>query len=178
MNHTAIRWKNLGAMIWSIWRMGIKQLENTKTKKEPNRTEFHHFMNLAGTQIDVSICFTEYSQLSSLAAELWTSCCPLLVCDNILNSWIIMKTWNKCSLEQSVTHTHTHKNKKKSDKSSAKASSTAIWAIFYLKELNARPQQQQVNVFEQVIKRRQDGQVDTELTSWNRSSRPATGRRK
>ena len=113
MNHTAIRWKNLDAMIWSLWRMGIKQLENTKTKKEPNRTEFHHFMNLAGTQIDVSICFTEYSQLSSLAAELWTSCCPLLVCDNILNSWIIMKTWNKCSLEQSVTHTHTQKQKKK-----------------------------------------------------------------
>ena len=32
-----------------------------------------------GTQIDVSICFTEYSQLSSLAAELWTPCCPLFL---------------------------------------------------------------------------------------------------
>ncbi len=91
MNHTAIRWKHLDAMIWSIWRMGIKQLENTKTKKKPNRTEFHHFMKLAGTQIDVSICFTEYSQLSSLAAELWTPCCPLLVCDNILNHHENMK---------------------------------------------------------------------------------------
>ena len=31
----------------------------------------------AGTQIGVPICFTEYPQLSSLAAELWTPCCPL-----------------------------------------------------------------------------------------------------
>ena len=33
---------------------------------------------LAGTQIGVPICFTEYPQPSSLAAELWTPCCPLL----------------------------------------------------------------------------------------------------
>ena len=38
----------------------------------------------AGTQIGVPICFTEYPQLSSLAAELWTPCWvmiynPLLV---------------------------------------------------------------------------------------------------
>ena len=33
----------------------------------------------AGTQIGVPICFTEYPQLSSLAAELWTPCCPLPV---------------------------------------------------------------------------------------------------
>ena len=31
----------------------------------------------AGTQIGVPICFTEYPQPSSLAAELWTPCCPL-----------------------------------------------------------------------------------------------------
>ena len=32
---------------------------------------------LAGTQIGVPICFTEWPQLSSLAAELWIPCCPL-----------------------------------------------------------------------------------------------------
>ena len=32
----------------------------------------HHTSEIAGTQIGVPICFTEYPQLSSLAAELWT----------------------------------------------------------------------------------------------------------
>ena len=34
-------------------------------------------ITLAGTQIGVPICFTEYPQPSSLATELWTPCCPL-----------------------------------------------------------------------------------------------------
>ena len=38
----------------------------------------HHTCEIAGTQIGVPICFTEYPQLSSLAAELWTPCWPLL----------------------------------------------------------------------------------------------------
>ncbi len=95
----------LDTEVWSIRKMGIKQLENTKTKRKQTEQSFHHFMNLAGTQIDVSICFTEYSQLSSLAAELWTPCCPLLVCNYNI-------TWNKCSLEQSVTHTQRHSGQK------------------------------------------------------------------
>ena len=57
-----------------------------------------------GTQIDVSICFTEYSQLSSLAAELWTPCCPLF-----FNS-ACMTTWMNIPLGTGFdTHTHTHK---------------------------------------------------------------------
>ena len=56
-----------------------------------------------GTQIDVSICFTEYSQLSSLAAELWTPCCPLF-----FNS-ACMTTWMNIPLGTGFdTHTHTH----------------------------------------------------------------------
>ena len=55
-----------------------------------------------GTQIDVSICFTEYSQLSSLAAELWTPCCPLF-----FNS-ACMTTWMNIPLGTGFdTHTHT-----------------------------------------------------------------------
>ena len=54
-----------------------------------------------GTQIDVSICFTEYSQLSSLAAELWTPCCPLF-----FNS-ACMTTWMNIPLGTGFdTHTH------------------------------------------------------------------------
>ena len=55
-----------------------------------------------GTQIDVSICFTEYSQLSSLAAELWTPCCPLS-----FNS-ACKTTWMNIPLGTGFdTHTHT-----------------------------------------------------------------------
>ena len=59
---------------------------------------------LAGTQIGVPICFTESPQLSSLAAELWIPCCPLLV--------KLRKEEKQDPLEQGLTHTqtgtHTH----------------------------------------------------------------------
>ena len=51
----------------------------------------------AGTQIGVPICFTEYPQLSSLAAELWTPCCPLPV-----------RSGGGKPFVQGWTHTHTH----------------------------------------------------------------------
>ena len=53
---------------------------------------------LAGTQIGVPICFTESPQLSSLAAELWIPCCPLLV--------KLRKEEKQDPLEQGLTHTH------------------------------------------------------------------------
>ena len=51
----------------------------------------------AGTQIGVPICFTEYPQLSSLAAELWTPCCPLPMRKSVGRPFV-----------QGWTHTHTH----------------------------------------------------------------------
>ena len=50
----------------------------------------------AGTQIGVPICFTEYPQPSSLAAELWTPCCP------------VHFVGHETLCYQRVTHTHTH----------------------------------------------------------------------
>ena len=43
------------------------------------RTDISCILYIAGTQSGVPDCFTEYPQPSSLAAELWTPCCPLLL---------------------------------------------------------------------------------------------------
>ena len=61
--------------------------ENKKGKLDSVINSF-----LAGTQIGVPICFTECPHLSSLAAELWIPCCPLLA-------------RSRNPLEQGLTHT-------------------------------------------------------------------------
>ena len=109
MNQTAVRWKCLIQKSDQSEKWESKQLENTKTKRKQTEQSFHHFMNLAGTQIDVSICFTEHSQLSSLAAELWTPCCPLLDVTSWKLSSIWKSNWNEEeTLWNRVWHTHTH----------------------------------------------------------------------
>ena len=45
--------------------------------KVGNNAQLNNQQFKAGTQIGVPICFTEIPQLSSLAAELWSPCCPL-----------------------------------------------------------------------------------------------------
>ena len=60
-----------------------------------HRKNAHH--SIAGTQIGVPICFTEYPQTSSLAAELWIPCCRLLTTEHKLPPRILG--------DRSYTHT-------------------------------------------------------------------------
>ena len=57
----------------------------------------------AGTQIGVPICFTEYPQLSSLAAELCTPCCVM-----IYNPLLVWKVGVIGKPLETVCGTHTH----------------------------------------------------------------------
>ena len=66
---------------------------------ESNKTDWNSLLKSfsAGTQIGVPICLMECPQLSSLAAELWIPCCPLL------------ETREKEPFGTGLdTHTHTH----------------------------------------------------------------------
>ena len=57
--------------------LGEVSWNNHESKEERLERLGQKLKTGAGTQIGVPICFTEYPQLSSLAAELWTPCCPL-----------------------------------------------------------------------------------------------------
>ena len=68
-------------------RFGGSIMNNHGNKQEGLEWLGQKLKTGAGTQIGVPICFTEYPQLSSLAAEPWTPCCPLLVAKERSRWW-------------------------------------------------------------------------------------------
>ena len=78
----------LTSMLWGSWLSPFATIHKMRS-------------TLAGTQIGVPICFTEYPQPSSLAAELWTPCCPLL----------LLSDQNPQLRIRLYAHTHTRKSR-------------------------------------------------------------------
>ena len=89
-------------------RFGGSIMNNHGNKQEGLERLGQKLKTGAGTQIGVPICFTEYPQLSSLAAEPWTPCCPLLVAKERSRWW--RKGEGGKPLEPGCdTHTHTRR---------------------------------------------------------------------